>query len=301
LRLLHTQADHRIGDRLLGQRRRRSPDQRGRLEREHRRQVLALQPLDEDVKGLARVLTAAVLAAGQGGAAVHEDAAGAERGRFFEQQAVGLLQFLAEDLTRREDDAELAFALERRQVPAEAPRIPHQFVGRDFEDDDDARLAELARAAVDELDAERGLAGADGALGEDDVAARDAVAKDGVEPEDAGADRFGTIHGGLRSLALARGVQPASAIWSPGARPNRPLARSFVISVIACRNASRPSRVETASTSEGNHPPDVPLTAKTYRRAACAGLWLRVSSFALNRFSSESPIRLRSYPRYAAI
>ena len=168
--LFHSQPDDRVGNRFFGQRDPTVPVDRTRFDREDGREVLALQPFDEDVKGVAKLRTAD--GAGGAGHAVHVDAAGADLRSLLEEQTVGLLQLLPEHLACREDDFEFALALERREIPPKARRIAHESVGRDFEQDDDAGFSEHAGAAIDELDAHRRLAGADPAFQKNDIAPR---------------------------------------------------------------------------------------------------------------------------------
>ena len=119
----------------------RSPSIARRFHREDGREVLALQPFDEDVKGVARLFTAG--GAGGAGHAVHEDAPRADLRRLLEEQAVRLLQLLPEYLARREDDFEFVLRARAQGDPIRARRVAHESVGRDFEQDDDAGLAEL--------------------------------------------------------------------------------------------------------------------------------------------------------------
>ena len=102
-----------------------------------------------------------------------------------------LLQLLPEHFARRVEDLELLAALEVPQIPAEDRGIANQLVRRHFEHHDDAWLAELPGAAVDELGAQRRLARAYCPFEQDDVAARDAAGQDGVEPADAGLRALG--------------------------------------------------------------------------------------------------------------
>ena len=65
-----------------------------------------------------------------------------------------MLDFLLEHLARREDDLQPPVTLEFAQVPAEERRVANELVRRHFEQDDHSRLAELAGAAIHELDPE---------------------------------------------------------------------------------------------------------------------------------------------------
>src|SRR5688500_17882801 len=89
--------------------------------------------------------------------AVHKNAAGAYLRCLFEEHAVCLLKLLGEHLARREDDLELARALERQEIPSQLRRVTDDLVGRHLEQDDDAGLVELRGTLIDELDAQRGL------------------------------------------------------------------------------------------------------------------------------------------------
>lgn len=188
--IFHPQADHGVGDRFLVQGGEPTVVQRHRFEGQDRGQVLALQALHQDVEGLARI-AAFGAERQQAGGAVDEDAARADLARLLEQQAVGLLQLLAKHVARGIDDLQLVAALEPRQVEAQPRRVARQLVGRDLEHHDHAGLVELRDAAVHEFHAHRRLAGADGALEQDHVAARDAAGQDGIEAGDAGPDALG--------------------------------------------------------------------------------------------------------------
>ena len=162
------------------------------FDREDRREGLALQSFDETVKRVAKPHPAE-RAAGAAHA-VHVDAAGAHPRSLVEEQAVGLLHLLPEHLAGGVNDLELALALERREIPPEARRVAHEPVGRDFEQDDEARLSEHGGAAIDELDPHRRLAGADPAFQKGDIAPRDTRCEDDVEPADACFDEIDFSH-----------------------------------------------------------------------------------------------------------
>jgi hypothetical protein len=187
LGVLHPEADDRVGDGLLGQRAGRLPVHRRGLDRQQGREPLALQPLGEHVECRARV--AGAVGAEEPGHAVDEDTPRADGRGFLQQDAVGLLQLLPQDVAGGEHDLEPALLLQPAKVPAQPLGIAHELVRGDLEHDDDPGLAELARASVHELDAHRRLAGADRALQQYDVAPRDAAGQDVIQPGDAGPDR----------------------------------------------------------------------------------------------------------------
>ena len=169
--------------------------ERRRLHREDGGEILALQSLGEEVEGVPSCRSPPFpTALGRAGHAVHEDAPGADRRRLFEEQAVCLLQLLGEHLAGREDDLELARALERRQIPPELRRVADDLVGRHLEQDDDAGLVELSGAAIDELDAQRRLARADRAFEQNEIAARNAACQDGIQPADTCLDQIAVCH-----------------------------------------------------------------------------------------------------------
>ena len=161
--------------------------QRRRLEGQDRGQVLALQTLDQDMKRLAGIVRGTGRKQGR---AVDEDATGADLVRLGHEKAVRLLQLLLEDLARGVNDLQLLVALQRRQVPAETGGVARQLVGRHLEHHDDAGLAELLDAAIDEFRAHRSLAGADLAFDQDNIPKRNSARKNRVEPADAGLDAW---------------------------------------------------------------------------------------------------------------
>ena len=168
--LFHSQPDDCVGYRFFGQRALHVRVDRTRFDREDRCEVFALQPFDEDVKGVAQLRTAH--GAGGAGHAVHVNAAGADLRSLLQEETVGLLQLLPEHRACRENDSELTIAFESRKIPSKARRIAHESVRRDLEQDDDAGFSERRDAAIDELDAHRRLAGADPAFQQNDVATR---------------------------------------------------------------------------------------------------------------------------------
>ena len=151
----------------------------GRVERKHGSDALPVERLDEDMEDLARI---AVAVARHPGEAVNENAPRPDRCRFTQQQAIRLLHLLLKHSSRRGDDLEAALPLQFSEIPAKLRRVPHQLLGGDLERDDDSRLVELARTAIDEFDPERRLTGA-GRPGDDNhVSAGDAPEQDVVEP-----------------------------------------------------------------------------------------------------------------------
>ena len=122
------------------------------------------------------------------------------------------------------------------QIPPEERGVANELVGGDFEQDDHARLVELARTAIHELDPERGLARPRRARHHDDVPARNAAEKNVVEPFDPCLDEVGLRHQVPPALA------PGSAsLYSAGPGDGRCLR--------AWMTASRPSRVEALRNS----------------------------------------------------
>jgi len=89
--------------------------------------------------------------------AVDEDSPRTNLGGLRKERAVGLLQLLLKDLPCREDDLQSPLTLELAQVPPEERRVANELVRSHFEQDDHARLVELAGAAIHELDPERRL------------------------------------------------------------------------------------------------------------------------------------------------
>jgi hypothetical protein len=168
--LFHPQPDDRVRYRFFRQCAATAFIYRRRFDREGGREVLALQPCDEHVKGVAKLRTAEC--GRSAGDAIHVDAPRTDLRSLLEEQTVGLLQLLAEHLACREDDFQFVLTLERREIPSKARRIAHKSVWRDFEQDDDAGFSEHAGAAIDELDAQRRLAGADPAFQKNDIAPR---------------------------------------------------------------------------------------------------------------------------------
>ena len=181
--------DARIRDRFLEPRGKFPFHQHLRIEGQHRRQAFALQALDQDVKRLTGILHR--IGGEQGAGAVDENPPGADLVRFLQEQAVRLLHFLPEDIARGIDDFQFLAFFQGRKIPAEPGRVARQLVGRDFEHHDDAGLAELRDAAIDEFHADRRFSGADRAFDQDDVPARNAAGQDLVKPADAGFDALG--------------------------------------------------------------------------------------------------------------
>ena len=206
--LFHPQPDDRVGNGFFGQRYPPLIGERRRLHRENGGEILALQPFGEEVEGVPGLHTRD--APGDTGHArhtVHEDASGTDVRRFFEQQAVRLLQFLGEHLPGREDDFEFARALECRKIPSQLRRIADDFVRRHLEQDDDARLVELRGATIDELDPQRRLARADRALEENEIAARNSACQDGIQPGDTCLDQIAFCH--HRSFLSSQLIPPS--------------------------------------------------------------------------------------------
>src|SRR6185369_17258787 len=126
---------------------------------------------------------------------VDEDPARADRRRLVEEEAVRLLDLLLEHLARREDDLEPALALELGQIPAEQRRIANELVGRHLEEHDEAGLAELGGAPVDELHPQGRLPRPGPALHQDDAATQESAGQDVVQPRDASRDEVSLNHG----------------------------------------------------------------------------------------------------------
>ena len=103
--------------------------------------------------------------------------------------------------------------LQRRNVPPEPRRIAHEFVRRNLEQHDNARLVEQGGAAIDELDAERRLPAPDRAFQERDVAARDPLRQDGIEPAIPVLTKLGSgitvFFPSVACLTLGAGLRPA--------------------------------------------------------------------------------------------
>src|SRR5437899_8026060 len=113
-----------------------------------------MQPLREEMERLAR-LTAMVL--GEPDEPSVDDPPRANLGGLGKEHAVGLQQLLLKDLSRREDHLQSPVTLELSQVPPEERRVADELVRGHFEQDDHARLVELAGATIHELDPERRL------------------------------------------------------------------------------------------------------------------------------------------------
>src|SRR2546426_7305935 len=84
--------------------------------------------------------------------------------------------------------------LELSQVPPEERWVADELVRGHFEQDDHARLVELAGATIHELDPERRLPRPGGSREEDDVPPRNAAEKDFVEPLDSCLDQVRFRH-----------------------------------------------------------------------------------------------------------
>src|SRR5207245_8767869 len=95
---LDAESQDRIGDELLGRSGAREFGKR-RLKREHRRQVLAVQPLGEEMERLARVLA---IGLGESDEAVDKDPSRPNLCSLRQERAVGSLQRLLEELPRGE-------------------------------------------------------------------------------------------------------------------------------------------------------------------------------------------------------
>ena len=141
----------------------------GHLVRQHRCQLLALQPLQQLLQQLAVValMPGAIAAVGERGGhrpqerdAVDEDALRAHRGRGLQQQAVRRQQLLAQHLGASEEELQLVLLLQRLQVPAEVGGVADELLRRHLETHDHPRLIVAGNATVDEFHAEQGLAGA---------------------------------------------------------------------------------------------------------------------------------------------
>ena len=177
---------------------RSSPDDRGGEEDsrsgEHRRQVLAVQPLHERMKHFTRATVVAVVAIQtvdrKRRQRIDEHSPRADARRFGEQQAVGLLKLLLQHRPRRENDLDLALTFEVRQVPPELRSVADHLDRRNLEQHDEARLAELGGAPVDELDPQRRLATAGPSFDDDHVAAWNPATENRIESDDAGLDRI---------------------------------------------------------------------------------------------------------------
>ena len=150
----------------------------------------------------------------------------------------------------------LLLALQRRQVPPEPRRVAHELVGRDLEQHDDAGLVELAGAAIDELGAQRRLAGADRAFQQNDVAARNPAREDGIEPAIPVLTRSAS---GITALSLSVvcwtlvvGLRPASP------DSGRPRGPGSAVGVRSTRGTARLSTAERTSHRPYEHQPPVP-------------------------------------------
>ena len=159
------------------------------------RQPLALEPFREEVKRLGRIPSGVAVPHGSPHETVDEDPARADRRGLVEEKAVGLLDLLLEHLTRREDDLEPPLPLELGQVPAEQRRVADELVGRHLEEHDEAGLAELGGAPVDELHPQGRLPRPGPALHQDDAATQETAGQDVVQPCDAGRDEIPLRHG----------------------------------------------------------------------------------------------------------
>src|SRR5216683_6532301 len=84
------------------------PFQPGGLHREHRRQILAMQALDERVKHLTRAAIVAVVAMlavpGKGRERVDEHPSSTNLRGFRQQQAIGLLELMLQNRPGRKND-----------------------------------------------------------------------------------------------------------------------------------------------------------------------------------------------------
>jgi len=129
----------------------------GRVERKHRRHALPVERLDEDVEQLAWVT---VVVARDPGQTIDEDPLRAHAGRFGQQQAVRFLNLLLKHPPRAGDDPESTLLLQLSEIPAERRDVADELLRRHSKGDDDPRLVELPRPTIDELQAERRLAGA---------------------------------------------------------------------------------------------------------------------------------------------
>src|SRR5947209_7409171 len=120
---------------------------------------------------------------------IDEDPPRANLGGLGKEHAVGLQQLLLKDLPCREYDLQSPVTLELAQVPPEERRVANELVRGHFEQDDPARLVELAGATMHELDPERRLPRPGGSREEDDVPPRNAAEQDFVEPLDSCLDQ----------------------------------------------------------------------------------------------------------------
>ena len=176
---------NRVGDEFF---RKMSPCRslRRRVQGEHGGRAVVIQPLDqhpEDLTG-AHVGRHALTIGRHACQAIDEDASRPDGPRLRQEQAVLMLHFLPEDGRTRRDDLHSAPVLEILQVPAERGGIFDEPVRRHFERDDHPRLIEFARAPVDELDAQAGLAGSGTPGDQDHVTARDTTAQYRVKSRD---------------------------------------------------------------------------------------------------------------------
>src|SRR5207247_9908600 len=80
-----------------------------RLQRQHRRQVLAMQPLREEMERLARL---PAIGLGEPDEPIDEDPPRTNLGGLGKEHAVGLQQLLLKDLSRREDHLQAPVTLE---------------------------------------------------------------------------------------------------------------------------------------------------------------------------------------------
>ena len=155
---------------------------RGSVQREHGGRAIVVQPLDQHPEDLTGPHGHAVTIGGHTGEAIDEDTPRPDGPRLRQEQAVLLLHFLPEYPGTRRDDLHRAPVLEILQAPAEGRGVLDEPVRRHLEGDDHSRLVEFARASIDELDAQAGLAGPRPPRDQDHVALRDAAAQDRVEP-----------------------------------------------------------------------------------------------------------------------
>ena len=178
---VETEPHDRIGDEFF---REMSPCRglRRRVQGEHGGRAIVVQPLDQHPEDLAGLHGHTVTIGGHAREAIDEDAPRPDGPRLRQEQAVFLLDFLPEHRGSRRDDLHRTPVLEMLQVPAEGGGVLDEPVRRHLEGDDHSRLVELARAAIDELDAQAGLAGPRPPRDQDHVAARDAAAQYRVEP-----------------------------------------------------------------------------------------------------------------------
>jgi hypothetical protein len=157
----------------------------GDFVRQDRRQLLALQPFQEQLQHLAvRAQAVALFPVGAGRVvrhraqqrdAIDEQALGAHLGGGVQEQAVGRAQLLAEHLGAGEDELQPVLLRQALQVPPERRSVADELAGGHLEGDHEAWLLEVGDAPVDEFQAQERLAGAGGAFHQDHIPRREAA------------------------------------------------------------------------------------------------------------------------------